>query len=654
MPFADLEARREYDRARRRTETYKAGERARSKTRPSKPQMRFIGVDGEGGNINGRHEYLLLRVGEHLLYNNSSPLRTVDILRWLTSLPKQGIYVGFGFDYDVTMILRDWPEDKLRLLMNREARKTKDGKGYLAVGHNGFLVEYLPRKFFRVARWRKDEKPRYFTVHDTIGFFQSSFVQALEAWDIGTPEERAEMQAMKNSRSDFTEATMEEIEYNRQECLRLAELMEDVRSATKDAGLAVTTWEGAGCLAQAMLKKNDAPRRADLSKDLAISCRSAYYGGRFEILNIGPIKPVHEYDLASAYPWAMSLLPCFEHGYWVNEFQPGNPYQVLKVRWATSPDRPWGPYPFRDPDGTILYPSAGTGWYWYPEVKVEDGAGEVNEILDAWSYVRACDHKPFSWIPEMYAERQRIGKSGKGKVLKLGLNSLYGKQAQSVGNPQYASSINAGLITSMVRAVMAQVCLDHGSAVKMIATDGIYLTRKLSKADRPIVEDGKPAPLGAWEHKKFADLFLIKPGIYFTNDGAKVKTRGVPREKLDKLRPELIDAWHRDGLAGGVTIGCVGENCPRCAAGTCTPRIQFFGARMALHQQSPEKLGQWISTTMTLNYDSNMSKRAFEDNGSSVLWSRAGRESTPYQKEFGQQLLEEQMYEDGDWVNVDQ
>jgi hypothetical protein len=629
MPYADPTKQREYQAKRYQSAEYKRKERERWNSRPAKPLRPFIGIDGEGGNINGRHEYLLLRVGTHLLYRNSKPLRTVDILRWLTSLPNEGIYVGYGFDYDVSMILRDWPQEKLKALFDRDSRKTEDGKGYIPVGHAGFLVEYLPRKHFRVSRFVKSEERKWFTVHDTIGFYQSSFVQALEAWAIGTPEEREAIRAMKLKRSDFTEATEDEIEYNRRECVMLAELLEALRDATREAGYKIANYEGAGCLAQAMLTKHEAPRRTDLPDELALAARAAYYGGRFEISRIGTVKPVHEYDLASAYPWAMANLPCLEHGQWINEYVPGNRVSVQKVAFTTA--RPWGPFPYRDPDGVILYPWCGQGWYWACEVDAARDAGDAVIIDDAWSFVSNCDHTPFSWIPDVYAERQRIGKGSKGKILKLGMNSLYGKMAQSVGQPRFANSVYAGMITAEVRAVMSRVCAEHGDNVVMIATDGIYLTEKMRGADRPIAEPGEKPALGSWEHQPFKDLFLVKPGIYFTSDGVKVKTRGVPRWQLDEKRDEIVNEWRRNKMAGKVVI----------------TRTQFIGARMATMQNAPEKLGQWIPTEIALSYESNENKRAFRASGRSTLHPRSEM-STPYSKHFGQEIALEALWEDLD------
>ncbi len=633
MPYKDPQKQREYQAARYRSKTYRSANRERATMQVRRKP--FVGVDGEGGLVNGRHEYLLLRVGEHLLYRNSEPLRSRHILRWLTSLPSDGIHVGFGFDYDVTMILRDWPEEKLRALFDRESRKTEDGKGYVPVGHDGFLVEYLPRKHFRVSRFVKNEERRWFTVHDTIGFYQSSFVQALEAWNIGTVEERDAIRAMKAKRSEFTEATEDEIEYNRRECVMLAELLEALRDATRDVGYTIANYEGAGCLAQAMLTKHEAPRRADLPAELHSAARAGYYGGRFEISRIGFVEPVHEYDLASAYPWAMSELPCLEHGRWIHEPTNNAEAQILRVSFTTS--RPWGPFPYRDPDGVILYPWSGRGWYWASEVLEALAAGDAVVIEDAWSFVSDCDHRPFSWIPDIYAERQRLGKGSKGKILKLGMNSLYGKMAQSVGQPRFANAVYAGMITARVRAVMSEVCAKYGDDVVMIATDGIYLTREM-ESERRIVQPGEKSPLGAWEHQPFDDLFLVKPGIYFTNDGAKVKTRGVPRLALDNVRPELIAAWERDGMNGSVSI----------------ERTMFMGARLAVQQRNPEGLGQWFPKTIRLDYGSNENKRLWRAGvrkGTSVLHMRTEM-STPYSKHFGTELAAEQLWEDLDSLDV--
>jgi len=216
----------------------------------------------------------------------------------------------------------------------------------------------------------------------------------------------------------------------------------------------------------------------------------------------------------------------------------------------------------------------------------------------------------------------------------LGMNSLYGKQAQSVGIPRFSSAIYAGLITSKVRAVMAEICLKYGDAVVMIATDGIYLTRRMEKQkDRITVEAGEKGALGCWEHQKFDDLFLVKPGIYFTSNGIKVKTRGVPRWQLDERREEIMAAWDEYGTEGSVTI----------------ERTQFIGARAAISQGAPEKLGQWLPTTVNLHYRSNNNKRCFDNfSGESVLWTREGRISTPYSKHFGTQLEAELLWEDLD------
>lgn len=614
-------------------------------------QRQFFGVDGEGADdANGRHNYLLLRVGPHILFDNNRPLGTYEILRWLTSdtvVNSPANLISFAFDYDVTMIIRDWPEHKLRELFDRPSRTFKDAKGHPHVApvlHNDFYVEYLPHKHFRVKRYGAK---RGITIHDTHGFFQSSFVTALTTWDIGTPDEREAIRVMKNHRSEFTGMSEAEITYNRRECEMLCDMIEHLRDMAADLGYTITPYEGAGNLAQSMLRVHNSPTpetTVPMPDELQYATIAAYYGGRFEISQIGMIPLCHEYDIASAYPHAMTLLPCLEHGYWDNADNVDATIQIQHVRWRSvnRDSTPWGPFPFRDPNGTILYPYEGSGWYWRPEVEAAYDGGFKLRILDTWSWIQECDHKPFAWVEDVYNQRRAMGKNAKGKVLKLGANSLYGKVAQSVGVPKFANSVYAGLITSITRARMAVICNKYGNSVKMIATDGIYLDCEMT-SDDPIVDanTGKPN-LGDWEHGVYTDLFLVKPGIYFAGDGsAKIRTRGVPKAALEAVQGELIQSWNNAGMNGYALLNVT----------------KFYGARLCTQMNRPDLMGQWENKDYFMQFKSNNLKRLFLDTQTALdngmdfrndgkhwsisrLHSRLQLESTPYKRTFGLELSE--------------
>src|SRR5690242_3139806 len=118
----------------------------------------FAGVDGEGGNIEGRHVYLLLRAGEHVL-ETGEELTAVECLNFLSRLPADKIYVSFFFDYDVTMMLRDLPPERLARLLDNDCRRIP-GKpcSSFPVDYAGFQIDYMPRKEFKVRRrLRRDE-----------------------------------------------------------------------------------------------------------------------------------------------------------------------------------------------------------------------------------------------------------------------------------------------------------------------------------------------------------------------------------------------------------------------------------------------------------------------------------------------------------------
>src|SRR5215472_7580485 len=189
----------------------------------------FIGVDGEGGNVpeegtlfGTRHQYLSLRAGAELL-ETGHPLEFRECMSFLCEMPRYSIPVAFFFDYDVTMMLRTAPRDRAYRLLHPELRRGRDGN-VLPVDIDEFQVDYLPHKEFRV---RRRGTSRWTVISDVGQFFQSSFLTALEKWDVGTPEEREFIRKGKSMRADFAELTDETRAYNALECLLLEQLMTD-------------------------------------------------------------------------------------------------------------------------------------------------------------------------------------------------------------------------------------------------------------------------------------------------------------------------------------------------------------------------------------------------------------------------------------------
>jgi len=155
----------------------------------------FAAIDGEGGTREDGHHYFLVRAGKfELVSGDSLPLTTRDVLDFLCALPPNYIYVGFAFGYDVTMIVRGMPADRLARLMDRKSRtRVIEGKLVtLEVDWNEYQLDYMPGKEFKVRKqlnWSDDrDRSRntapvwtpWFVVHDVFSFFQCSFVSALD------------------------------------------------------------------------------------------------------------------------------------------------------------------------------------------------------------------------------------------------------------------------------------------------------------------------------------------------------------------------------------------------------------------------------------------------------------------------------------------
>lgn len=551
----------------------------------------FAGVDGEGGNIDGRHEYLLLRAGDHTL-ETGEPLATGECLLFLSNLPPDRVYVSFFFDYDVTMILRDLPAERLTRLLDMDCRRIP-GKPCtsLPVDVGPFQIEYIPTKEFRVRRklrWNPEKKrmdwTRWIIISDTGSFFQTSFVKALQVWlgdepDMGPVIEK--IAEGKEQREEFTYVTHDEREYNHLECILLARMMEKFREMCDRVNIRPAKWQGPGNLVSAVMKREKVPRNKDITlfdtdPEIVRMANSGYYGGRFEVTRFGEIPgPIYRYDINSAYASTYGNLPCLLHGRWIKARRmPDSGIYMGQVHFKHRRGIHLGTLPVRGKhDGSLLFPVEGNGVYWSPELEIAKRYAELDWV-DGYRYIQQCDCRNFDWVQELYAERKRLGSQGTGRVLKIALAATYGKLAQSVGCAPYSNPMWASLIVSNVRAklITGAMSQDDGRHIVMLATDGIFSTAAIPEL--PIGEQ-----LGEWDFKEYESLFTVQSGIYFI-PGEAPKTRGTPQKRVLEKENEFRAVWDeilRTGKYGKVSVDV----------------RTFIGLRLALARNKPELAGTW-------------------------------------------------------------
>jgi DNA polymerase type B, organellar and viral len=606
-PSYGTEARRLYQAA------YRAAGRDNTCIAGANRMRDFVGVDGEGGDTDDQyHAYFLLSTGDVSLSPSKGNVRlsTRECLAHLADLPADRIYVVYFGDYDVTKILEDLPFHSLDRLMNRNLRRRKDGHGYFPVDYGEFEIEYFPRKEFKVRR--KDS--HWITINDVGSFFQCRFTKALDDWDIGTAEQRDAIGAGKDLRGTFQIGEIDDIRrYNLLEIELLQRLMDKFRASCIDVGIVPAKWQGPGQLAEALFRKYAVPasKNVPLLSDPAYAglmtfARNSFYGGRPELSVIGPVtEPCYQWDINSAYPYAMKYVPCLLHGKW--EYEESSEAAGIQDRYdggveaaktgeislcfgsfdmdSGSGEKPplfYG-FPFRSKQGTITYPAEGRGWYWSFEIAESVHQRFVTE--SRWTYTKQCECQPLAFVEDIYAERLRIGKDGPGYILKLALNSLYGKTAQSVGMPKYANPVWASFITAFCRAMIQQFIHSSdwcgvwcGRDVQMIATDSVCTTSDRTGLSRSTT-------LGGWSVETHSTgIFFVQPGVYFGSSGKPAKTRGVPRVVMEEMRPEFLAAFERMTESKHFEDGDVR-----------VPQTMFVGIKYALHRKNMKLLGQWIS-----------------------------------------------------------
>lgn len=589
---------------------YRAQGRDMTRVTGKQMSLPFVGIDGEGGNVveTGYHAYFLLRAGVTRLVPEAGNIRltTRQIFDFLCDLPRNAIYTVYFGDYDVTKILEDVGWYKLDRLMNRAVRRRDDSGGLFPVDWEGFEFDYLPRKEFKI---RRADGGDWLYINDVGSFFQCPFVTALEKWDIGTPNERALIEAGKGKRADFEISQIDDIdEYNTLEIVLLAQLMEKFRETCVRVGYVPSRWQGPGQLAEAMFRKHGVAKSKDVKllndpkrQGLLTFAQNAFYGGRPEVMAIGPInRPVYQNDINSAYPYAMQYVPCLEHGLWqykeykrgIRERQTSWP-DVLTIEYgAFSEIRSnenryplWYGLPFRTEEGTITYPARGKGWYWGHEIDAAKHQTFATQAL--WKYTRLCDCAPLGFVSDVYDSRLRVGKDDAGIVYKLGLNSLYGKSVQSIGFPKYSNPIWGSFITATCRGMIqnfihsSEYCTDPkrwcGNDVLMVATDSVATWNP-----RPDIE--LSSKLGGWSVEEHPQgMFIVQPGLYFGTSGKPIKTRGVPRSVLEHMEGDFREAFRRMIEGKNIRLGDV-----------YVPQRLFAGIRYTLHRRNQKLLGQWI------------------------------------------------------------
>lgn len=570
---------------------------------------RFIAIDGEADHDGN---YILMGDSIGRTLHNPSGITTSQALQFLLQLPRGHEIVCYGLNYDANQWVADLPYLALQGLASNGVTT------YQAT----FRLEWIPSKMFTVSVPAKSV-----TVCEVFGFFQTSFVKALQNWGFTPPRE---MVTMKQKRGTFTRDELTRItRYCLQECRMLVQMMERLQDACREADcLPRKRWIGAGAIASSLLTKNGAKTHHAYDADLFGRSYTddyvlrAYFGGRVELYRQGWHTQARASDVRSAYPAAATSLPSLTTTTprYTTRYDPHARYAVWRCSWKLNNATQIAPFPVRLPSGQICYPRAGEGVYHAAEVSCALQLGYPITVHDGVT-LTTPDTEPFEWIPDVYAVRARFKREGSyaEKALKLGLNSVYGKMAQGYGfgrKPPFQSYFWAGYITSLTRARVLSL-LARSTQPVMCATDGVVtLDTAGDPSDR----------LGGWEVTSYDRIATVQPGVYVVDQAGErfTKSRGFFARDVDYdqlLRDFAIDprgAYH-------------------------FPSRRFIGLKVALHRKDFSVWRTWPDERRSIAFEV-LNKQRKQEGSVTLLYPPNGPyESLPY-------VPKQSLYDDpSDW-----
>lgn len=609
----------------------------------------FVGLDGEsfitGELIKGKEpkqDYTLLLRNDKAELLNRRGLSTFTMLQYLTSKTTKGAaYVGYFLNFDFEWILKDLPIEEYKALQRGELIEPEEYEGMFRLQwFSGKSLEIYRLKDSALAKEKGDRVNKdYWKVkfQDVSGFFQTSFVKALKKWGFADDERLIKIIAGKAARGAFDYSELATVkEYNKLEMELLEELMQEVYksfdAAYQKAELKFrpnsTTWTGPGWFASDFLKQTffneehlppKAEQVAHFSEEyqeyfgneaaLYYPFSLSYFGGRIELAAIGRFlapyqgRACYNYDINSAYPYALSLLPkwteedfrVYIDGGRVNdpetkEFLDRRLMGMYGVRFKFPAGWSWYPFPVRSTDEgspNVFYPRQGFTHVMSPElfavldtlteeelqfVSIEygyvlegtDGYGDALKRMpeERLSLTAKKTLKMADVRLQCKAASRRLGTPEEEpedkilamaeKALKLILNSLYGKTVQQVGSHKHYNDFVSSWITSVCRALLWRAISQERKTtnVLMTMTDGVY-----SRVPLQFPESHVTNALGDWEAEGFSYFETFKPGVYRyeDKDGMHYKVRGfmTPTEEDSKQLFDLI--WR------AATLGEVGK-----------------------------------------------------------------------------------------------
>ncbi len=569
----------------------------------------------------------------------------------------------------------DYEADELEMELLREMESVRKGEVIYITHAKEELLRLQARKTPKKLQFL-----RKIRIYDCFRHSPMSFVKTIKPLcDRGliAPDVFERIRINKQKRGSFHDESIEDVkQYTSDELHALCVFMHMMRDAYWSAAeIRLKSFHSPASAAGELLRRIGIRGRGNIqghswpvkSIDLEheqLIAHWAYFGGRFECMYKGFFRnTTFNYDLTSAYRYAMQSLPSMAGGRWKREvpdlstrqfrvdifkrIEVSSILSIFRVSFGFATDAPFYPLPYRTGNDCILFPQIGHGYYmrddllaavaWCKKFKIDPTNALVIEEANWFHPSDEAERDlkngcgPFAPVAEVFLKRIEFDKKDPGGpeqlAVKLIINSLYGKLAERIYRgsmdgapiiPPHISPWYAAAITAHTRRELMAAALLKPQNVIGFATDAIHTSVDLKlprlKSEADIKKGHETKHLGDWTWKEVPGGLMIQSGLAFflKSDGsvAEVKCRGLPLKDLNaakRVADEILSQWRRP-YDPDSTFDKVKARAVR------VPMQVFMKITSAIVSPRRYKLrGYWGIVSKTIWLDDPGSKRAIGD-----------------------------------------
>lgn len=492
---------------------------------------------------------------EKTLYNPDG-VDKVKLFKFLTTTDlEESINVFYNLSFDSQAIAKNiCSEDQLeRLSLFNEVLLSENWK-----------VLCIPSKILSISQGQIYDdyfkRERTWTYFDASQFFRSSLENASQEWlSVGKADREIEISEFE--RKDYRVNKKKQIsKYCEQDAKLVRRLYDKFSQASESLNIPAGWPVSTGALAEQFYRVQFDQKIKYPNSKIAEMAWDSYHGGRFEVIERGLVGETVTYDINSAYPSHASKLADPYALDWykstdLEDFKTGD-YGFIRATVTTS-EAPIQPFAVKSKElNKLIFPRLINTEITVPQqlfiYALEQGLIDSYEIKEGYTTRPAKVERPFNQIQELYRKRKEYEKEGKdllAKVLKIIMNSIYGKTAQitkqlreidedyqladhekilpkdflpsrvdgklgtiikSFKAGRWFNPVIATYITALTRLQLLKFIYDNGveNQTVMLATDS--LTVKKSKKFDPELS----SQLGGWETESSGLTYIIGAGVY--------------------------------------------------------------------------------------------------------------------------------------------